>query len=558
MMKLSYLLPLALCLISQIVAAQNDVNSAWGSTDIRYVHNEKPEDVFGSALELTAWRGERVNAQFVVWNEDETIHEASFMLSDLTDKQNNEITRDHISAGYVETVITDKFSDCGKHEVDKYGTYLVADMIDNKSSRVFAASDTRGVWMTIQIPQEASAGIYKGSVAVESKDGTTKVLKYSVKVLDRILPSPDTWNFHLDFWQNPYAIARVHNVDLWSEEHFDAMRPYMLMLASAGQKVITTTLIDKPWNGQTLDPFGSMVTWIKMADGEWVYDFTIFDMWVEFMMDCGVTQEIACYSMIPWNLSFQYFDQASNSNKYIKSAPGKKLYNKHWGNMLEEFSAHLKLKGWFDRTCIAMDERALDQMQKGIRLIHERAPGLKISLAGNNHPEIEKDLFDYCVDEQSNEQFSPSVIERRRSEGKKTTYYTCCSTHRPNTFTFSEPAEAEFLAWYAIRKGLDGYLRWAYNSWTEDPISDSRFTAWSGGDTYIVYPEARSSVRWERLIEGIQAFEKYHILKEEAIRTNNKSTLSTLEAIVDLIDPEGLEAGADQMINKAKKKLNKL
>jgi len=29
-------------------------------------------------------------------------------------------------------------------------------------------------------------------------------------------------------------------------------------------------------------------------------------------------------------------------------------------------------------------------------------------------------------------------------------------------------------------------------------------------------------------------------------------------AIVDLIDPEGLEAGADQMINKAKKQLNQL
>ena len=194
-------------------------------------------DVTGSALELTAWRGERVNTQFVIWNKGETKHEAVFMLSDLTDERDNVISRENISAGYVETVVTDKFSDCGKHEVDTYGTYIVADMIDNKTSRVFAASDTRGVWMCIQIPQEASAGIYKGSVFVESKDGTTQELKYSVEVLDRILPSPDSWNFHLDFWQNPYAVARVHNVDLWSKAHFDAMRPYMLMLASAGQMI---------------------------------------------------------------------------------------------------------------------------------------------------------------------------------------------------------------------------------------------------------------------------------------------------------------------------------
>ena len=557
-MKLKYLLPFVVCLISQISVAQSNIEVAWGSTDIRYVHNEKPKDVDGSVLELAAWRGERVNAQFVVWNESETDQDATFTLSNLTDKQNNEIYSENISAGYVETVVTDTFSGCGRHEVDKYGTYVVADMIDNKTSRVFAPADTRGAWMTVQIPQGAKAGIYKGSVAVKSKDGTTQVLKYSVKVLDRVLPSPDQWNFHLDFWQNPYAIARVHNVELWSEEHFEVMRPYMLMLASAGQKVITTTLIDKPWNGQTLDPFGGMITWIKKADSEWEYDFSIFDKWVEFMMDCGIAQEIACYSMIPWNLSFQYFDQASNTNKYIKSAPGKKVYNEHWGRMLEQFASHLKDKAWFDITCIAMDERALDQMQKGIRLIHEKAPGLKISLAGNNHPEIEKDLYDYSVDEQDKNQFSESVIERRRAEGKKTTYYTCCSTNRPNTYTFSEPAEAEFLGWYAIRKGVDGYLRWAYNSWTEDPVSDSRFTAWEGGDTYIVYTEARSSVRWERLIEGIQAFEKYHILKEEAIQTNNQTNLSRLNAIVDLIDAESLEAGADLMINEAKKQLNQL
>jgi len=58
---------------------------------------------------------------------------------------------------------------------------------------------------------------------------------------------------------------------------------------------------------------------------------------------------------------------------------------------------------------------------------------------------IEIYLYDYSVDEQDENQFSESVIERRRAESKKTTYYTCCSTFRQNTFTFSEPAEAEFL-----------------------------------------------------------------------------------------------------------------
>jgi len=54
-----------------------------------------------------------------------------------------------------------------------------------------------------------------------------------------------------------------------------------------------------------------------------------------------------------------------------------------------------------------------------------------------------KEHFDYCVDEQCEQQFSQSVIDRRGAEGKKTTYDTCCSTHRPNTFTFSDPESLE-------------------------------------------------------------------------------------------------------------------
>ena len=96
-----------------------------------------------------------------------------------------------------------------------------------------------------------------------------------------------------------------------------------------------------------------------------------------------------------------------------------------------------------------------------------------------------------------------------------TTYYTCCTEPRPNTFTFSEPAEAEWLAWHSAKENLDGYLRWALNSWVKNPLQDSRFTAWAAGDTYMIYPGARSSIRLERLTEGVQAFEKIRILKEE-------------------------------------------
>lgn len=48
--------------------------------------------------------------------------------------------------------------------------------------------------------------------------------------------------------------------------------------------------------------------------------------------------------MVPWKLSFQYFDQASNSFKYLKAKPGEPAYDEFWGNMLTSFAKHLKEK----------------------------------------------------------------------------------------------------------------------------------------------------------------------------------------------------------------------
>src|SRR5699024_1614370 len=106
---------------------------------------------------------------------------------------------------------------------------------------------------------------------------------------------------------------------------------------------------------------------------------------------------------------------------------------------------------------------------------------------------------------------------------------------KPNTFTFSKPAYAAWYAWYAAGHNLSGYLRWAYNSWVRDPLKDSRFRTWPAGDTYLVYPAARSSIRFERLREGIQDFEKIRILKEKLSRQNTPESKRQLQRLQEML-----------------------
>lgn len=133
-----------------------------------------------------------------------------------------------------------------------------------------------------------------------------------------------------------------------------------------------------------------------------------------------------------------------------------------------------------------------------------------------------------------------------------------CTEPRPNTFTFSQPTEAEWLAWHSAKENLDGYLRWALNSWVKNPLQDSRFTAWAAGDTYLIYPDARSSVRMERLIEGIQAFEKVRILKDEFGKKGNKAAIRNMDRALQMFDEQSLrKVPAATAVNKAKEVINR-
>jgi hypothetical protein len=240
--------------------------------------------------------------------------------------------------------------------------------------------------------------------------------------------------------------------------------------------------------------------------------------------------------MIPWALSFPYYDVATNRMQVLRAAPGDEAYEEMWVAMLKAFSQHLREKGWFDITTIAMDERPMHAMQKAMAVIRKADPEFKVSLAGNWHPEIEAALYDYCIALDQAELLPQEVFDRRKEEGKKTTVYTCCSTHKPNTFTFSVPAEAAWYGFYLSGTSYDGYLRWAYNSWVKYPLHDTRFRQWPAGDTYMIYPHGRSSVRFEKLIEGIQAYEKVCILRDEFTAANDMAKLAKLEELVKRYD----------------------
>ena len=332
------------------------------------------------------------------------------------------------------------------------------------------------------------------SVPADAKPGVYECGMMRVRVVDRVLPPPREWKYYLDLWQHPWATARIAKAKPFSKKHYEAMRPVYELLATAGQKTITVPIVDQPWDHQCADAYHSMI------DDP---DYRTFDQYVQFCLDCGLGPDISCYSLCPWTLG--------------KTIDADAL-ERTWGEKFDRFVAHVRAKGWFANTLMAMDERKPEDVAKVAAFVQRHAPGMRISMAGNRKPSdfkgITIDVYSQVLRTQClTPEFFADAAERAK-KGYVTTHYVCCSPLKPNTFMESGPGEAFWCGAAPAFLGLDGFLRWAWNSWPQNPKKDATYWNWRAGDTFLCYPDGEPSWRFLELRNGIVAAEKVRIMRE--------------------------------------------
>lgn len=530
------------------------LNVSFVSIDKRFPKSVNPELTAQEQESLIGWKGETVSAQVLLWT-TEPVESVAVTLGEF---KGDEGIFDAGQARFVRYVMTDEFAEgCGYRKPEDFKASLSPDMLDDLACMDLEANKVRPVWVTVDIPRDIKAGSYSSVLKINGNGLKEQELRLQLEVLNQELPKPSEWGFHLDQWQHPSAVARVDSLDVWSDAHFDALKPVMQLLADAGQKVITATLNKDPWNVQTFDPYEDMIIWYKNEDGSWEYDYTVFDRWVSFMMDLGVKKMINAYSIVPWNNELHYVDRSTNETVTVEADPGTPIFEEMWSPFLTDFSKHLDEKGWLAITNIAMDERDKASMDAAFELINRVAPELGVAFA-DNQKTYQRYPQSRDVSVSANDPFAPEDLADRRARGVNSTFYIYCGNGFPNQFTFSDPAESTYLGWYALAANFDGFLRWSFNSWVENPMLDSRFRTWPAGDTYTVYPGGRSSIRHERTREGIQDYEKAQIVLAKLKEKGDDARIDQFnQAIEKLSTPKRVD-GWNAHLNAAKKMLNDL
>jgi len=457
------------------------LNVSFGSEDELYFRTEVPQIKNKAASwETTGWKGERLNTQIVVWSPD-TLKQVRFKVSDLKNEKGKLLSKENIQFNKVCYVLAN--FPYGSNEPNCSPTpykngFLMPDRFETFDRFDVPGKTVRPVWISVNIPADAEAGTYTGTIEVNSKNAHT-VLNIKIDVQNQTLPKPHDWHYRLDLWQNPWVIANYYHVKPWSEEHKALLKKHLKLYADAGGTYITTYGVHSPWGDNEYAIEGGMIEWIKRKDGSWKFDYNIFDQYVDLSMSVGIDKAITIYTPIPWGNRFRYFDEATGNYVFESWPATSDTFKTNWNIFLNDLEIHLQKKGWLNKTYLGINENTMEETLGAIKVIRENSKDWKITYAGDWNKNLDTLLDDYCVKYAK----EPSDTEKkaRDKKGFTTTYYVACDPVKPNNFVFSPPVEARWEGWYAAAKNYDGFLRWAYDNWPEDPLRDARFVYWPTG-----------------------------------------------------------------------------
>lgn len=134
------------------------------------------------------------------------------------------------------------------------------------------------VWVTVAVPDDAKAGLYRGRLTVEvGGAGTTFQAPIELRVADWTIPDSQQWRTWVELIETPDTLALEYDVPLWSEAHWRMIEQSLRLVGGCGSRSLYVPLICHTNFGNS----ESMVRWIMKDSDRVEYDFTIFDRYVD-------------------------------------------------------------------------------------------------------------------------------------------------------------------------------------------------------------------------------------------------------------------------------------
>lgn len=552
-------------------------------SNLQYPAADQYERVIGLSQKtseiLSAWKNDTAVSQISLYTKDARVKDVTVEVSDFKAENGKIIDKKNVEATFIKSVqayagmpgygSTTRPVPSGNRKEANEVLYQTTP-ID------IPAKSLQNIWLSVNVPKGAEAGTYTGTVTVKA-EGIDKALifQYTLEVADAVLAEATEFKdgFDIELWQNPYRVAEYYGVTPFSKEHLDILKPHMEKYKSIGGHAITTTIVDDAWAGQTYGEgavkYPSMIQWTKEKDGSFSFDYTDFDAWIQFNKTLGIGDKIICYSIAPWNNQVTYFDKEKNKNVTVSLNVGEATWKKMWTTFFKDLMQHMEEKGWKEDTYVGIDERGMDM--RAFDLLDQilGKDGKPFLTAGAmdridaNH-DLAMRIDDLNVGSmaiKSHKSAFDKLLAEREAAGLRTTVYTCTG-HQPGNFSLSAPGESYWTMMYSYSVGGQGYLRWAYDSWVENPLEDTTHNAFEAGDCFLIFPDEKesknpqpkSSLRLEKMAEGVRDVNKLIQTKKEVTAMGDEidHLMKTIQASYEVSGYYLTDAGKMDLANDMK------
>ncbi|WP_300259025.1 DUF4091 domain-containing protein [Clostridium sp.] len=518
-----------------------NLGASIGSTDFHYLQKDYDEikKLNLNSWSYVAWIGDELNSKIVLWTESSCVSNISISSSDFTNENEDLIPSNNLKISWLKETLANIGRSNPSSPVE-----LFPDIIHKSDSIDLEENKVKSAWINIKIPRYAKPGIYTGSIKVTADElEKPYIFDYSFEILNLMQPLPKETNTQIEFWQHPYTTARYYGVakeDLFTENHFKYLKDSLEEYRDMGGRGVIANIVNEAWNHQSYDSDPSMIKWIKNSHDTFEFEYNDFDKWIQFNVDLKILDpendfgQIKCYSIVPWDNRIQYFNETTNRNESINPNPGSELWISIWTQFLTSFMSHLEEKGWFNITYISMDERSMYDLKASVDLIesikNESGEHFKISSAmnyenGNDYSFLDRidDISIGLSHINHNSDHMKNMAIHRQNLKLLTTIYTCTGDY-PNSFTISDTSESAWTMWYSLCQNTNGFLRWSWDGWVNNPLENISYKYWEPGDPFLIYPAEKDSTtntfystpRLERLKEGIRDINKAKYLMENA------------------------------------------
>lgn len=422
------------------------------------------------------------------------------------------------------------------YAADDDGKTLIADPILKKEYLYSEGDNPVMIWVEGEVDRDYRGDKVGITINLFTQEGYSeevveKSITVDIDVVDIVLPELKDTDFHLDLWQHLSSWARHYQVPFWGDEHFDIIDGYIEELASLGEKVITVVASDFTWEGQgcfQVDKNPSnlfehnIIAVRRNLSGKIECDFTALERYLNICFKHGIEKEIDIFGLLAsWQrtdfgnplrdyddyIRIGYFSEDDEAHRYIDNKKDLEEY-------IRQVFAFFREKNLLDRVRVISDmpkdPEAFTRWSKFLRDSAGEELQIKTALHEGSFTERLDEVSDLCLSLPLLLNCKENLWNIREKIEGKLTWYVCWFPDRLNHFISSPLIESRLTGWYSHYMEMDGFLRWDYALWTENPYEDIsyKYPRWKAGDMFFVYPgrdmKPIRSIRWENLRYGIQ------------------------------------------------------